>query len=232
MKNKYFVELLEMKEIHELPDGWAAIDLVGLLNHLDFDGAASIAPEELKEMTNMALSDFDLAEAIEKVLEFRFGDRLNKSKQQNLIDELREDKIWEEYADMTYHKALFSVCRLFYWAFPKKFSKPDMVKIKWKITSQNNVSDSNIKELTPSFIARLLNDEMDDHNLIYRLFDEQSASNKFTASAHIIWKVAEEGFIAEDKTNTLTVYTPWNWVDELKGVKNYESTAFSDGQLN
>jgi hypothetical protein len=133
---------------------------------------------------------------------------------------------------MTYHKALFSVCRLFYWAFPKKFSKPDMVKIKWKITSQNNVSDSNIKELTPSFIARLLNDEMDDHNLIYRLFDEQSASNKFTASAHIIWKVAEEGFIAEYKPNTLTVYTSWNWVDELKGVKNYESTAFSDGQLN
>jgi len=183
-------------------------------------------------MTNMALSDLDLEEAIVKVLEFRFGDRLNKGKQQNLIDELREDKIWGEYADLTYHKELFSVCCLLYWAFPKKFCEPDILKIKLKITSRNNVSESNIKELTPSFIARLLNDEMDDHNIIYLLFDEQIASNKFTESAHITWKVTEEGFIAENKPNAITVYTLWNWVDELKGVKNHESTAFSDGQLN
>ncbi|WP_421764032.1 hypothetical protein [Ekhidna sp.] len=58
------------------------------------------------------------------------------------------------------------------------------------------------------------------------------ASNKFEESAHIIWKMQEEGFNPEDRSNKITVYTSWNWVDELKGIKNYESTAFSDGQLN
>lgn len=232
MKNKYLVELLEMKEVHELPDGWSATDLMGLLNHIDFDDAESVSAEELKEMTSMALSDFDVDEAIEKVLEYRFGDRLNKGKRQNLVEELRDDRIWEEYSDLTYHKELFNVCCMLYWAFPKKFPEPDIVKIKLKITLQSNVSDSNIKELTPSFIARLLNDGMDSHNIIYRLFDEQIASNKFEESAHIIWKVDAEGFNTEDKSNTITVHTSWNWVDELKGVKSYESTAFSDGQLN
>ena len=73
---------------------------------------------------------------------------------------------------------------------------------------------------------------MDNHNIIYRLFDEQIASNKFVESEHIIWKVEETGFNAEDLSNTITVFTSWNWVDELKGVNDYESTAFSDGQLN
>ncbi len=232
MKNKYLVELLEMKEVHELPDGWTADDLVGLLNHIDFDDAASIAPEELREMTSMALSDFDVDEAIEKVLEFRFGDRLNKGKRQNLVEELRDDRIWEEYSDLAYHKELFNVCSMLYWAFPKKFSEPDIVKIKLKVTSQSNVSDNNIKGLNSSFIARLLNDGMDSHNIIYRLFDEQIASNTFKESEHIIWNLEEEGFNPEDKSNTITIYTSWNWVDELKGVKSYESTAFSDGQLN
>ncbi len=232
MNYKYQVELLEMKEVHELPNAWTSSDLVGLLNHIDFDDAESIASEELKEMTGMALSDFDVEEASDKVLEFRLGDRLNKGQRQNLVDELQDDRIWEEYSDLTYHKEFFNVCCMLYWGFPKKFSEPDIVKIKLKIISQNNVSDVNLKTLTPSFVARLLNDGMDNHNIIYRLFDEQIASNKFEESEHIIWELEEEGFNPEDRSNTITVHTSWNWVDELKGVKSYESTAFSDGQLN
>ena len=232
MNYKYQVELLEMKEVHELPDAWAVTNLVGLLDHIGFEDVESIAPEELKEMTGMALSDFDVDEASEFVLEFCFGERLNKGQRQNLVEDLQEDRIWEEYSDLTYHKELFNVCCMLYWAFPKKFSEPDIVKIKLKITSQNNASDVNLKALTSSFIGRLLNDGMDSHNIIYRLFDEQIASNTFEESAHIIWKVEDEGFNPEDKSNTITVHTSWNWVDELKGVKSYESTAFSDGQLN
>ncbi|MEQ8907269.1 hypothetical protein [Ekhidna sp.] len=232
MNFKYQVELLEMKEVHELPNAWTSSDLVGLLNHIDFDDADSITPEELREMTGMALSDFDVEEASDKVLEFRLGDRLNKGQRQNLVDELQDDRIWEEYSDLAYHKELFNVCCMLYWGFPKKFSEPDIVKIKLKIISQNNVSDVNLKTLTPSFVARLLNDGMDNHNIIYRLFDEQIASNKFEESEHIIWELEEDGFNPEDRSNTITIHTSWNWVDELKGVKSYESTAFSDGQLN
>jgi hypothetical protein len=232
VKNKYQVEILEMKEVHELPEAWTNDSLSNFLEHIDYDDIAFIAPEELKEMTAIVLSDLEPDDAIDQTLAYRFGDLLNKGKRQNLIEEVQEDRIWEEYADLSYHKELFNVCCMLYWAFPKKVPEPDIVRISLKVTALNTASEPNIKLLTPSFIARLLNDGMDSHNLIYRLFDEQIASNKFEESTHIIWQVEENGYDPDEHAHTFNVYTAWTWVDELKGVERYESQAFSDGQLN
>lgn len=221
-----------MKEVHELPEAWTNDDLSDLLAHIDYDDIDSIAPEELKEMTAIALSDLELDEAIDHTLVYRFGDQLNKGKRQNLVEEIREDRIWEQYSDLSYHQELFNVCCMLHWAFPNKFPEPDIVRIRLKVIASNTPSEPNLKLLVPSFIARLLNDGMDSHNLIYRLFDEQIESNKFEESAHIIWKVEEDGYNSEEQTHTFNVYTSWAWVDELKGVKTYESQAFSDGQLD
>jgi hypothetical protein len=101
-----------------------------------------------------------------------------------------------------------------------------------KVNALNPGSAINLQNPTASFIARLLNDGMNDHNTIYRLFDENIKSNNFPEAEHIIWKFEDSGYNSGDLSNTFTIYTSWNWVDELKGVRNYESTAFSDGQLN
>lgn len=232
MKNKYKVEILDMHEVHELPNAWSSADFLNLLDTIDYDDAASIAEEDLKEMTAMALSDLDVQEASEKVLLLKFGDRLSKGQRKNLATELREDRIWEEYSELEFHKELFNSCTILHWAFPKKFAEPDIVKIQFKVTALNKPSVSNLQTLNKSFFTRLLNDGMDEHNIIYRLFDEQIAANHFPESEHIIWQIDETGFNEEDQTNTFTIFTSWNWVDELKGVKEYESSAFSDGQLD
>ena len=117
------------------------------------------------------------------------------------------------------------------WAFPKDFPEPEIVEIKVKVKAMNPGSVINLQQPSATFIARLLNDGMDEHNTIYRLFDENIQSNNFPEAEHIIWKFDETGFEPENLSNTFTIYTSWNWVDELKGVKRYESTAFSDGQL-
>ncbi|MEM7108102.1 MAG: hypothetical protein AAF519_07735 [Bacteroidota bacterium] len=229
MANKYSVEVLEMSEVHEIPGQWNDESLLRLLSNLEYDDLSSIAPEEIKDMASLALSDLEIDEATDRVLSLRFGDRLSTGQRQNLVEELQEERIWEEYSEMSYHKELFNVSCMMHWAFPKQFSEPDIVRIKIKVQALNEVSISNLKNPTRSFIARLLNDGMDEHNIIYRLFDEQIGSRAFPEANYIIWETEDHGFDPAEKTVTLVIYTSWNWVDELQGVRNYESNAFSDG---
>ncbi len=231
MDTRYQVDVLELKEIHELPNAWNSEQLRNLLHHIDYDGVDEIPEEELKEMTAMALSDLDLDDASVAVLEFRLGDRLNKGQRQNVSEDLKGERLWEEYSQIQDHEELFNVACMLYWAFPKKFSEPDIVRIKLKVSSLNGASKRNLQDLSPAFIARLLTDGMDEHNIIYRLFDDQIASDKFPEAEHIIWSFEETGFDAAENSNTITIHTSWNWVDELKGIKNYESKAHSDGGL-
>ena len=230
--NRYQVEVLGLNEINELPEAWPNADFLKILNLIEYDDVASIAPEELKDMTAMALSDLEPEEAAVKVLELRFGDQLTKGQRQHLSEELKEERLWEEYAKISDHEELFNVGCLLYWAFPKEFPEPEIVEIKVKVNALNPASAVNLQKPTASFIARLLNDGMNDHNTIYRLFDENIKSNSFPEAEHIIWKFDSSGFNSDDLSNTFTIYTSWNWVDELKGDRKYESTAFSDGQLN
>ncbi|MBT8256444.1 MAG: hypothetical protein KJO23_07875 [Bacteroidia bacterium] len=230
--NKYQVEVVELKEIHEMPGAWTNVDLIGLLQHIEFDDAETIPEEELKEMTAMALSDLEVEEAAIAVLEYRMGERLNKGQRLNLAEELKDDRIWEEYSDISLHEELFNVSCMLYWSFPKQFSEPDIVRIRLKVTSMNYESKSNLENSNESFLCRLLNDGMDDRNLIVRLFEEGINSNSFPEAKDILWKFEADGFSEEDKSNTFTIYTSWNWVDELKSVNNYESRAYCDGQLS
>tara|TARA_R110002049_G_scaffold223308_5_gene394942 strand:- start:419 stop:1120 length:702 start_codon:yes stop_codon:yes gene_type:complete len=229
---KYTAQILEFKEIHEMPDAWMPKDFMGLLNHIEYDDTASIAPEELKDMACLALSDFEVEAAAVKVLEFRLGETLNKGQRQNLAEELKEDRLWEEHSDIKLHEELFNVGCMLYWTFPNQFSTPDIVKLKIKITALNKESTSNLVKPTTSFLSRMLNDGMEENNIMGRLFGANIKSNNFSESAeHIIWKFEESGFVADDNSNTFSMYTSFNWVAKLKGVHHFESTAFSDGQL-
>lgn len=225
---KYNVDLLELKEIHDMPEAWTFDDFFGLLGYIEYDDAASVPQNELKEMVCLALSDFEIEDAAVKILEFRLGEKLNKGQRQNLAEELKEDRLWEEYSDITLHEELFNVACMLYWTFPKDFSTPDMVKLKVRIVSLNKESTNNLIHPTPSFLARILNDGMDNNNIMYRLFGANIKSNSFPESEHIIWKFEESGFSEEDNSNTFIMYTSWNWVRKLKGTEEYESRAFSD----
>ena len=232
MNYKYQVDVLKLHEVHELPNAWNKATLLCLLDSIEYEDATSILDEELKDMATLALSKLEPAEAAKVVLELRLGDLLTAGQRQNLAEDLKGDRLWEEHAEISFHEELFNVGCILNWAFPNEFPLPDAVMIELKVTSLNSESAENLKNMTSSFIARLLNDGMNENNTIYRLFDENIASNSFTDAEHAIWKFIEENLPETDHSKTLTIYTSWNWVDELKGVKNFESTAFPDGQYH
>ncbi len=230
-KYKYSIKLLELKEVHEIPLVWTETEFRGLLQHVEYDDVQEIPTEELKDMACLALTDFEVEEAAVKVLEFRIGDRLNKGQRQNLAIELQEEKIWEEYADLSLHEELFHVSCMLFWAFPKNFREPDIARLKLTISSLTQESRQNVAEPTAGFLTRVLNDGMDEHTLINRLFDEFLVANSFPEAEHIIWQFEAHGTQENLNENTITIYTSWNWVEDLKGISEWESAAFADGQL-
>ncbi len=231
-KFRYSVKLTELKEVHEIPHVWTEEEFRKLLQHVEYDDVDEIPVDELKDMACLALTDFEVEEAAVKVLECRLGDKLKKGQQQNMAIELQEDRIWEEYADLSLHEELFHVSCMLYWAFPKNFREPDIVKLTLTITSLTQDSRQNVAEPTPAFLTRVLNDGMDVHNIINRLFDDSLSANAFPESEHIIWHFDSVGAMENLSESTIVMYTSWNWVEDLKGITEWQSTAYADGQLD
>ncbi|MEZ2414295.1 hypothetical protein ACA086_04970 [Muriicola sp. E247] len=230
--NKYTVEILQLKTVQEIPGAWKGEQFRGLLHHLEYDGVEEIPEDDLKDMASMALSDFEKEEAVEKVLEFWLGDKLNKGQRKNLANEMQEDPLWVEYSDLSLHEELFHVGCMLYWTFPRNFPSPDIAKVVLKISSSHPDSKINLNTPSPSFLCRILKDGMDEFTIMNRLFDENLEGNSFPEAEHIIWQMEASTFDSGTNAVTITLYTSWNWVEDLKGAQEFESVAYADGQLN
>lgn len=234
MKNHYRVEVLQIKEVHELPGAWTSDRLKAFLAHLDYDDWDSIPENELKEMASLALSDMSPEEATLSLLEFRLGDRLSKGMRQSLIDDFRgsSSRVWEQFSEIALHEELFNVACMLHWSFPRKFSEPDAVQVDLRITAHNPKAESNLAEPSAAFLARILNDGMDDHNTIHRLYEDNLASDSFAEAKDILWIISNGDFDPNTHSNTFTIHSSWCWLEELKGMQEFDSEAFADGQLH
>jgi len=179
MPNRYEVLVQELKEVHDLPDGWSSLDFIRLLDRLEYDDPASIAPEELEDMASLALSELEPEAAAEMLLELRLGERLRAGQRRNMAEEMKDERLWEEYPEMSCHEALFNVAGMLYLTFPSQFPEPDVTRIRLKIRAMSTEWEATLQSLTAPFLARLLDDGMDGQNTLRRLFDEQLDSHRF-----------------------------------------------------
>ena len=231
MKPGYHVQVVGFREVHVLPEGWTNAQYSELLQALDYDDVQSIPENELSEMAAMALSDLEPEEAAERVLALRLGDRLNAGQRRNIAEEMKDERLWESYADISFHRELFNVAGMLYWTFPRLFTEPDAVEVRLKIKALDNAPIGQLVAPSASFLCRLLNDGMNESNTIYRLFDDQISSDQFPDAEHILWEIVHNGFDTEQRMAELTIFTSIHWIDELKGVREYMSNAYADRTL-
>src|SRR6476661_3986060 len=108
----FTVERLSFQHLAELPAAWQPADYLALLTELNYDNPAGIAPAELKEMCQMALTDLEPAAAAQRVLEYLFAGQLAPGQIEQLAHQMQTEKLWEENPRLELHEGFFNAAQL------------------------------------------------------------------------------------------------------------------------
>ncbi|TVZ28376.1 hypothetical protein JM83_3501 [Gillisia sp. Hel_I_86] len=229
MDTLYKVEIQNFETILKLPNYWDKQKYKELLEVLEYGDTAEIPDAELKDMCYMAIADNEPGEAAKLVLGYVFHDRLNSGQIDNLSNEIQEEKMWEEYAEIGYHEDFFNTGQILYEAFNGKFPLPEAVEFEVKITSdklQDLLVDDKISEAA---LIRLLAHGMPENTLINRLFTEQLSSESFVEAENIIWQMKTE--VQSDNSALVTVISSKYFFQDLKYVESFEATTHNDEEV-
>lgn len=204
----YTITCTDFKTIKELPDFWTNEKYADLLDIMDFPDIDSLAPTEIKDMCFMALTDNEPEESAELVLTYLFKDRLNAGQIQNLSHEIQTEKLWEEYAELSFHEDLFNATQILYAAYNGKFPKPEAVRFTIQIHTKKADNLATITYNTEAALIRLVTQDMPDNTLIKRLFEVQLQGATFTDAKDIIWQLTQNT-VTEGMEFTITSSTYW-----------------------
>lgn len=220
MKNTFNIKVLEFKIIEELPNAWNFDSYKNLLNVMEYGDISDIADNDLKDMCLMYLSENDPEESAAIVLDYIFNERLNSGQKDNLSNEMIDEKMYEEYADIAMHEEFFNIHQLLYKAYNGKFPHPEAVSFKIEISSKNKQSLSIFDEQTEATLLRLLVQGMPDNTLIKRLYDEQLEKGKFNEAKDIIWQLTKQS--NELDTFIFSITSSAYWFKDLKYADDFD----------
>lgn len=229
MNTIYKAEILNFETILALPNYWDNQKYKDLLGVMEYGDISEIPDSELKEMCYMSITENEPEEAARLILGYVFNDRLNSGQIDNLSNEMREEKMWEEYAEIGYHEDFFNTGQILYDAYNGKFPHPEAVKFDVKITSdklKDLLVDNNISEAA---IIRLLAQGMPKNTLINRLFSEQLSSESFEEAENIIWQMSTT--IESDNTVLVKVISSKYFFIDLKYTEGFEGTTHNDAEI-
>jgi len=221
MKHSFRVEPIKFSTIQDLPNAWSNQDYKSLLEKMDFDGITEIPENELKDMCLMSLTDNEPEDAAKIVLEYIFKERLNSGQVENLSNEMLDERLWEEYADLSLHEEFFNAAQLLYEAFNGKFPHPEAVRFQVRIRAKTPSELSIFNQNTETALIRILVKGMPDNTLINRLFDEQLEDGEFSEAKDIIWQLKKS---EETKTSLVfDVISSEYWFKDFKYVEPFEA---------
>ncbi|WP_425637668.1 hypothetical protein ACPUEN_19880 [Algoriphagus yeomjeoni] len=180
----YHIIINKVQTVDELPGSWSNQDLIELLDRFGFPDAANSSTAELKELLNMAISDFEPAEAAAILLDYRLSKELNEGQIDQMSHDMLLDKISEEYPKIGLHHQLFNINQLLHKAYNGKFPSAKATIAEFEINSK----DEGAEEITKEIVLKALQHTLNDSNLIKRLFPDQLEGKvNFEEADSIIW---------------------------------------------
>lgn len=215
-----------------MPETWSEAEYHALLDALEIDDTADLAGADLEDMALMALQDLDPEDAADAILAVKLGDRITRGARRNIVqDFVDEQRPWEEAADISLHAPIFAAAVLLQKAWPKRFSRPDILRLTLHLTAQGARAAEMLHATPqPAFVARILADGMSENSTLERLFDDGIESSSFPDAASIIWRAElSDGDSGPPESATLTVYSSTLWLKAMEEVETFESDAHNDG---
>ena len=222
----FTVERLSFQHLSALPDAWQNTDYLALLAKLDYASPEAIAPAELKEMTQLALTDLEPAEAAEVVLGYLFSEHLKAGQIDQLAHQMQSEKLWEENPNFTLHRGFFNATQLLHDAYNGKFPHPQAVEFKVKVTAADPADLAVLGSEPAAALLRLLAPGLSDRALLHRLFGDQLAGGAFPEATAILWQLAPS-----DQTASSVVYDVVSsdyWLEEFKFADTYDATISAE----
>ncbi len=221
-KPGFAVEVLEFSEIHTLPGTWGRERYRELLERLDFDDIEDVADADLADMATMAAQDKGVRFAADQVLVLVFGDALSAGVRQNLIEDLKDEKPWDHFADLDRQAGVFETVDFLQRAFPREFGIPDAARVLVRVTAASKQSAVWLQERPKaSLLLRLLADAMGEQSTLRRLFEEQLDSTKFPEADSLIWLVSktDDRLDQEPATCEFEIHSSLQWLGPLRDVR-------------
>jgi|SRR6476661_3407025 len=222
----FTVERLSFQHLAELPAAWQPADYLALLTELNYDNPAGIAPAELKEMCQMALTDLEPAAAAQRVLEYLFAGQLAPGQIEQLAHQMQTEKLWEENPRLELHEGFFNATQLLHEAYNGKFPHSQAVQFRVKVTAAAPADLAVFDHDAAAPLLRLLAAGMSDRALLHRLFSEQLAGPAFAEAPFILWQ-----HTPTDKTADSIVFDVIGsdyWLEDFKYADTYAAATHAD----
>lgn len=184
----FTIKLLDINTIKKIEGSWTSEDYINLLDLFGLPDAQSIPVSELFEMLSMAIADFEPEEAAEIVLKYKLDDKLGQGQIKNISHEMLEDKIAEEYPDISLHYALFNINQLLHDAYNGKFPRTLASLIDFELSFKGKIT------INKEIVLRTMSDLLSKKSLLKRLFNDQLDSNHELKDAEsVIWELKHVG---------------------------------------
>lgn len=229
MKTIFDVQISKFTTIEELPSAWTDQNYKDLLEVMEYKNISEIATSDLKEMCMMAITDNEPDESAKIVIDYIFNDKLNDGQKDNLSHEMIEEKMWEEYADLSFHESFFNAGQFLYQAYNGKFPHPEAVKFNITITGKNTNELAVFNDAAEATLLRLITNGMPSNTLINRLYKEQLEGETFNEAKNIIWQIKKLG--TEGHSISFEIISSLYWFHDLKFVNGFKATTHQDEDL-
>lgn len=180
-------EVLACREIHELPGDWEPTALRRLLGELEFDPEGATG-DDLLDLTLMALGDMESREAGAVVLGAVFGERLGTGARAGLAADLEGDRPWDESADLSRQRGIFTAVVLLQKAFPRFFGKPDATRAEVAFRAPTPEDAALLVEASAAVVLRALAPGLGPRSIAVRLYGEGLRGGEFPEATHILWR--------------------------------------------
>ncbi|MDI1317149.1 hypothetical protein [Flavobacterium sp.] len=215
----YKIQINTIESLEEIPNYWSVDDYKKLLELFNFPDSQSIKTENLWGMLQMAIADFEPADAAKIVLEYKLSEQLNAGQIDQLSHEMLLDKISEEYPDISLHYTLFNINQMLYKAFNGTFPNAKATLLKFSISTTENRT-----EFTKGQILKILYKGLSPRNIIIRLFEEQLTTTiDFPDAESIIWELKNE-----DNTNFQLITSEYWLSREDVAYDEFESSLIEE----
>ena len=182
------IQINSIESIDEIANYWSEQDYRQLLELFDFPDSKSIKSENLLEMLQMAITDFEPADAARVLLQYKLAGQLGEGQMDQMSHDMLLDKISEEYSDISLHYPLYNINQLLFKAFNGTFPNTKATILDFTIT---NNEDS--RQFSKADLVKLLHHGLAPNNLLIRMFEEQlTTAAEFPDAENIVWELRTE----------------------------------------